>query len=564
MLYQNAYVIDQRKKASYNVDNKNFADAYFPEIFDSLGIRAEKLLPDFSAAELKNIKCLYAGNCNLSSQERTLTEFVKNGGCLILFATEGLAALCGNYEKELLPQDIDIFAVRGYLNGSDFFSRADKEIKLPVVSNIKVITPACDAEILAEIEADGRIVPGITRRSVGKGFVYYFAFSLPQTVWYIRQGKPVTGDFDGDAMWRTLDGIVACRDAVPFTDIYQSMLTDIMEKTYHQPYLFELPVIEENIPDYIMFIPGDDEGASDVQIPAAEEMHKRGLPYHINIMPNEAKDGFNIPRDMITKLRELGTEPSLHYDFLTKNEKPFQQEDIYHQALLYRGYFGEAPCVICNHCLMFAGWAEHARWSSECGIMGGTDKPNGPINPINSYGCAFGTLLPYFVYDDAAHDNQKINYVEIPWALYEPRIYPETEEENKALIRLAIYTAKKSGTPLSVFIHPIYLSQWDTEATLKALDYIVEYTKSDNKEVITVDDFCRWWFDRSAIALLPLSETKYAANSVRPFAVKLDTSVGLQVDGDEIKPETREISGKKWNLFKIPAGNHIIERMEKK
>ncbi|RJS85024.1 hypothetical protein CW702_01665, partial [Candidatus Bathyarchaeota archaeon] len=91
-----AYVYDVDLKIKANKNGMNYWYEYIKEIFDQLGVKARSIsrhsLKD--ASSLEDIDVLIIGDLpegELSNSALdTLTEWVKSGGVLIGFATEGM------------------------------------------------------------------------------------------------------------------------------------------------------------------------------------------------------------------------------------------------------------------------------------------------------------------------------------------------------------------------------------------------------------------------------------------------------------------------------------------
>ncbi len=89
---------------------------------------------------------------------------------------------------------------------------------------------------------------------------------------------------------------------------------------------------------------------------SAREMQRRGLPYHINIMPKDQNGNFVLSKEDVEELHALGCETAIHYNF---TRFPYSPEGHRQQAELYKKAIGDSRGPV-NHCLIQIGTAPDA------------------------------------------------------------------------------------------------------------------------------------------------------------------------------------------------------------
>lgn len=577
----NGYIKDCELSHKRQKNGENDWDSFLPEIADSLGIGMEAVDTPLKEDKLNDLQYLIIGSRDIKAEAVTLKKWVEEGGVLILFAATGTEECTGFLKETIEKQTDDDFTTSAYVSLTPEYAasvyRNEKLKTLPVYSDCVHVEIDKNTEVLAWFHrptlfgldgSDKTEYPAICWKKAGKGIVYYFAFSLPKTLWVLQQGRPVDKDYDGDGYYRTGDGIVLTRAhdlMLPYADIHRAVLRDILSEV-PQPFIYEIPADEEgNTPDFMLHYGGDDEGSDDYQMIASRVMKERNLPYHANLMLNKNGE-FAVTREQFRELKENGTEPSIHFDFFAAR-KFYTREEFDRQLTKYIEAFGEVPKVSVNHVLMWNGWVDHERWCMERGIKADHTKIHKHLmpdyNPINTVGMAFGTTYPHFVYDDYSHGNEKMEFLDIPIGFFEPRVYPETEQQDKARIDNALEMAFMHKAALNIFVHPVYLA---TEpACLAALDYIKERIAQVGYKVIHVnnDFLCDWWYDRSEISVTEVKTGKkscsFTAVSRRPFAVQMKNHTNTYyVNGEEKKARDMDRFAEGWKLYWIPAGTSAV------
>lgn len=577
----NGYVIDRELREKFHEEGQNDWDSYLPELADAVGIRAVEIAAPVTGEKLKGLTYLMIGARNVEKEAEELKKWTEAGGILLLFGSTGTSRLTGFLREQVEKQTDDDFTTSAYISLEKEYAKRvydHPEFKtLPVYSFCVETEVSDEAEVLAWLHrptifgldgGDRTEYPAICKRKLGKGSVYYFAFSLPKTLWVLQQGRPVDRDYDGDGYYRTGDAIVLTRAhdlMIPYGDVYRSILKDILSEK-PQPFIYELPVDEEGgIPDFILHYGGDDEGSKDYQMIASRVMKEKQIPYHVNLMLN-GKGEFAITKEQYEELKQNGTTPAIHFDFFAAR-KFYTREEFDRQLDKYVETFGEVPKMAVNHVLMWTGWVDNERWCMERGIKADQTKIHKHLmpdyNPINTIGMAFGSTYPHFVYDDHAHGNAKMEFIDIPIGFFEPRVCPETEKEDKEQIDRALEMAFCHKATLNIFVHPIYLA---TEpACLAALDHIKEKIKEMGYRVMHVEnDFlCDWWFDRSAIILeeIQRDETSFTfrAESGRPFVIQFKGSGDYFINGEKKRAQAVDRMGADWRVCALPAGENTVK-----
>lgn len=578
----NGYIIDNELKQERLKAGQNDWDSYLPGIADELGIRASAVELPLTAEKLAGLKYLMMGERNMEAESSILKNWVNEGGTLLLFGTTGTGACTGFRGENVIKQTDDDFTTSAYISLTPEYAKNvynNENLKtLPVYSDCVCVETGAQTEVLAWLHrptifgldgGDKTEYPAICAIKCGKGMIYYFAVSVPKTIWVLQQGRPVDRDYDGDGYYRTGDAIVLTRAHdlnIPYGDVYREILKDMFSRI-PQLIIYEMPVDENGqVPDFLLHYGGDDESSDDYQMIASRVMKEKGLPYHVNLMLKQ-EGRFAITKEQYQELKENGTAPSIHFDFFAAR-KFYTKEEFERQLDAYIEAFGEIPKVAVNHVLMWNGWVDHERWCMERGIKADHTKIHKHLmpdyNPINTFGMAFGSTYPHFVYDDYAHENRKMEFVDIPVGFFEPRVYPETEAQDKEQIDRVLEIAYRHKATLDVFVHPIYLA---TEpACLAALDYIKERVAQMQYHVMHVNtDFvCDWWYDRSAVRMIETENgadcCQFETESKRAFALQIKADVDVYyVNGEEKKAKSLNRNGAEWKLLTVPAGKNNLK-----
>ncbi len=568
------------------ISKGNTWNTYMNEIMDQLGISSGMIYGEANLPEiLPRQRCILCTDMTLSEQVvSSLESWVNGGGILIGFQTRGADKLFGIRETGQLKQSDDAFTINGYISiKQKEYLPVEEAYKhtLPVISPIRK-TMVTDATVIGEMldPLSTNIFQGhsnqsaISVKQTGKGFCFYFSYSMAQTLCAIHQGRPVDKDYDQDGMYRSGDGIVltSAHDlSLPYGDYHLYILQYMLDKAGIVSKHF-LPPVKGNITDLLLHYGGDDEAdPHQVQRPAMEFMKSRGLPYHFNIMPKKDLSGFEINKDLYEEIRQNGQECSLHFNFV-KIREFFTKEEFDKQLDLYESYYGSTPVATVNHCFMFRGWTEQARWASSRGIKGDNGRAHTRLmpdpNPVNVFGTAFGTTWPHFVYDDAEHDRIRLPYAYIPVVFYEARVRID-QNRWKDVERLwgILQKAVNNAWTLNMFFHPVYIAK--TPECTEAIDQVLKFIDSNSYQAVHMgtDQVCLWWFDRSESTVKTVRHTQteleleVTAVNKEGLIIRIPEENGFDicfVDQKETMCEKRAITGRNCYLAVIPAGVHQV------
>ena len=254
-------------------------------------------------------------------------------------------------------------------------------------------------------------------------------------------------------------------------------------------------------------------------------------------------------------------------------------EEFDRQVKLYVECFGKLPVCANTHCLRASGWADTARFGARRGLLGENSLIHHrvpPMNPTNLFGAPFGTMYPFFVYDDAAHGNERLVFVSVPIGFYEPggaageESHPlfgkETfrEDEYRRVTELAC----RYGWTLNLFIHPMsFLSkQYRTRETLQCMrDRVNELGARavwHGTDAVTL-----WWHARAGTRLecRPGKREFTAAVAhaggvlVRFLDTGLPAGAFFTLDGRPLAAQRRSRLGRDWLYVLVPQGEHTLK-----
>ncbi len=587
------YVYDEAHCAKCHSSGHNYWFKYIEEIFDEMGLRASKLSRSqlLQPESISRLKFIFIGEVDLSGLEKErLHEWVTCGGTLIGFATGGADDLFGIKRVKRILQADGHFTVTGaYQFNAAIQAKADprydyRAARLFIISDVELVE-ALDGSRVGSFVNAGRYETEyelIVEQRVGSGKTIFLGFDMPKTIWTMHQGRPVDRDWDGDGYYRTGDAIALGRMTdleLPYADYWLLFLEDLLTQV-PQPFVHQLPPSADGeLPDMLLHYGGDDECTPGIQVKASEYMKEKGLGYQMNIMQDKSGK-FAISAEQYKQIKANGHDLSLHFDFFEPHYH-FTEAHLREQLQQYEAAFGETPVATVNHCSMVtAGWTDQARWAAALGMKGDNTRIHSffpPMNPINLFGCGFGTVYPHFVYDDHKHGNDKIEYVYIPILLFEPRIYDQSRELDIARIRDAIERAAHFRWTLNVFLHPIYLvDPKETVHCWPAVEEILRFIEERQYRVLhySTNELCLWWFDRAATSV-HLDSTSRGDSSSLTFTVTTPSSQGVYVklplpdsasetasyklDGISTQGIVQRRNAKKWLMCFVPQGSHDIE-----
>ncbi len=579
-----AYLLSEHARKRHYAHGRNYWDVYLGEIASQLGVPAqEQTLDEFVGATGSNSCPLVLLVGELDGRELTqehvgvLAEWVERGGILIGCATSGLDGLFGNVQVGCIEQQSD-YDRTGYarLRRPSSSPGPDHEkARLPIFSGIRLVN-CTQSEPLADLfDARGVRLPhaAVTARAVRGGAAFYFAFSLPQTVWLLHQGRPVApeGIDVGGVRYCKATGMSLLRDSgakLPYAD---ELLLLVQWMIAHRPvpFIHQLPPHQGRIPDGLMYWGGDDEFIAGCQMWASDWMKRQGLPYHINTLWQDGK--FSLTPQEKSHIEANGHEVSLHYNFIDGNVAPytFGEHDVRRQYDDYRACFGAAPVTSVIHYTLWQGWSEPAQWMCECGALG----DNSFICEFLDYEPAFsaGTALPFFFRTDWRSENRRLAFIEQPITGFEigycrTASGPEDDTIGHTALQRAVDLAVSYHGCINMFYHAYRIRDWAAcrRSILETLSYIKE--KGCHIMHVGNDALTRWWHarDRARIGdyLWREPQVRFTVRSDWPdgVIVRLPTGRGstLTVDGERCPPQSAVEGGIEWTCIVIPCGEHTV------
>lgn len=577
------YLLDEAAREKANRAGNSYWFCYAEELFDNLGVTAHALSEsDLSDTKLDASDFLFIGPDEPGAGCKAAVAKAAGRGCTVVaFGTPGLDDVFGIRTGELLPQPEGPFSLAGYFDVRadklcEYLPVPQKELSLPVFAPVR-LTSADRCEVIADIRYKERLIPGFTKAKDTEA--YYFSFDLTQSIWASRQGKP--GTEGGLVWWRRIADMRITPDdydtKIAYNDYYLYLLQYILAKK-GMPMLHRLPPLADGrVPDFVLFYQGDEDSLPQAER-ASEIMYKRGLPYHINVMPDPETGKYIMTKEEYERIKARGHTIGVHQNFLTDLVK-FSQEGFWYHTSLFEQTYGEKPYSGLTHACYVSGWAELARYQAATGlkaqnIWSAELTPPDDINAFNLCGMAFGTAYPFFFYDDAEHENQRIPLIALPNSYYEPRI-GEGFESGREMIRAYLDDSAFFGRTSAVFIHPHYLlPPYNFELTFAALDEFDRYCEEKGYVPCryTPDQLTRWWHERSASSLSDIRREK--GRTAFTVAVEGDTGmiikipagakdVRVTVDGRPAQNVRKRVEGREWVLIPVTeSGEHAVEIME--
>jgi len=573
------YLWDERLRIDKNRRGENHWFCYITEMFSRLGVGAEAMLVEeaevyrFGAGDM-----LFLGADALpSSVLPNLKKGLNNGMVLVGFGTEDADGLFGiqTVRSQILPEDE--YQTNGYFKifkemQGEYLPVSEIAPPLPIFSPTNWVINKT-ADVFGAIYAGGCIRPGFTKNANA----YYFAFDLMRTLWLSAQGKPVYKSERGLSYTRISDSRITPLDydtSVAYGDYYLYIIQSILH-SLKTPMLHRLPPdANGGVPDLLLFYAGDEDSTPHISARASEIMHGRGLPYHVNLMPCGENLAFVTTPEEFDAIKSRGHELAMHYDMVSYG---FSEENFVKQYRAYLKNYGETTVSTVGHCLAHFGWAERGRYLERLGILGDSCRCAEyavEINDFNLYGFAFGVSYPMFLYDDAASQNRRLEFVDIPIAYYEPRIGSKYTD-GAAKIHKCLDDAAYFGRMINLFTHPHYVADnysYDNTITLAALDEVVRYIKEKGWNVIhsAPDRVCKFWHGRakSKIAGFVPDEGRITCRiecaSEEGLVVRFPAdepmkSADVSVDGKMVRAVFKYADGLFWLMVPIAGmGGHIL------
>lgn len=581
-----AWFLDESLRADANARGLNHWPLYTGEILDGLGVRAHQLSPDDEIPGSVRFLLINPGDID-SMPDRSaekMRRWVESGGTLIGFMAEGLDDVFGirqsgadpHYESWTIGRWM---SMNGDGEAAIYLDESLPATDCPILSPSRNIAVE-EADILACFMDNS---PAITRRAIGHGRAFYFAFDLPRAIWTYRQGRPIIEDIDGDGYLRSGDALIvkeAPTFQVPCADLLLQIIENIIAST-GSPFIDALPPMEGAPSDALFHYGGDDEAREGLQSPMSDIMAGLSLPYHINVMLGQ--DGqFHFSDEDMALYRKRGHEVSIHPNFIhypegVKHPEPIDENEFDRQLKLFLERYGFTPVCFTNHYICASGWADSARFGAKRGLKGENaciHHPSPPMDPVNLFGCPFGTVYPFFVYDDAAHGNERYDFVNIPIGFYEPgspsreRTHPFYEKEpyRPDEYQHVVDMACRGGWTLNIFMHPTHMSNPNSRGR-DALRCMLDRIGELRAWVVHTgtDALCLWWHERSRTEIAEIGDGAWRVATGHPDGITLRFSVNalpknarFTLDGAEIPGENRLRNGREWIYIVIASGQHEL------
>ncbi len=554
------YLYNDQYRRETNESGRNYWYCYITEIMNRLGAGAEPA--ETADMSFSKNDVLFIGPEQPS--EADLKAIARCDGLILIgFAPKNAGPLFGITEEGKIPQPVNDFEINGMFRMTDqkYLPVPRFDAPLPVVSPVSVIK-TCGAEILAFIGEH----PGLTKY----GSAYYFAFNLPQTIWTCSAGKPVTEGRNGFNIGRVCDTRIVPADydtTVAFGDHYIYILQTILAGAGY-PMLHRLPPFEDGtIPDLLLFFGGDDDATSGaMNLEASRIMYERGLPYHMNLMPDINGRFVTTPGEADI-IRARGHELAFHYDFAYRQSREqFTAEGFSEQLKLFTDAFAFLPVCNVGHCLTHHGWAERCRYQTALGVkgdnsrLGETDPAD--INAFGLYGFAFGTSFPFFAYDDFGHENKNLNFTELPINYYEPRL-PDGDGTALQKLHRCIDDAAFFGRTVNFFLHPHYITglYGSNKSVLNAIDETLSFGKKSNYNIICCgpDKLCLWWHARSGSTLSGHGK-RFTVNAAADMIVRIPYTENtgkfpqITANGKNSHYYEKSVDGLNWLMLPVRKG----------
>ena len=584
-----AWVYDRQEHIAANRAARNCWAIYWEEIFDELGLNAERVPPGalhraerlsrYSAVILEGSMARQLDG----SQRKALTHWIEQGGILIAAGAANLDELAGNRAQGHLSQPdgefscAATFALQPYPLTAGIHSPLQPQQRLLAFSEVHLVQPESSVELARLYDPAGQDTgcAALTERRLGRGRIYVFAFSLAQTMWVLHQGRPVDHDYDGDNYLRRSDAIVIRPHSIEvgYADEILFLLQNLLG-AFPTPMIHQLPpAADGGIPDALFHWGGDDEGdGTGVALRASDWMKGRGLPYHINAMPWPS-GRFGLSADDARRIRKNGHDVSIHFNFIDgfPPGTGFSERDVATQAAAFRRDFKQPFVCSVNHWCRWTGYAEPAKWMRQAGGLADnsfTHAGSPPYNPVNLLGFSFGTSFPFWFRDGWAGRNARIEYLEQPVTAYECG-YVGQERADFPTVRKVIDLAAYHHLTMNMFYHPIYIDQFPhcREAIDEALRYLKE--RRIRAVHLSSDGLYRWWDARSQTRLtgvrLAESTLSFTVKTAYPGGVIVKIPIGhravqsVDVNGRYATSETEEHFGQRWLMIAVPAGQTRVE-----
>ncbi len=542
------YYNDTEKHRELNRSGADYTPAYIPIFLKNLGFFAKELLPN-KLQNLKKDDTVIIGADTLDSKKSVL---LANSGCNILAFGTKADNIFPKTERVVTSDRYDI---------AGYFKFCDSDEPLPILSAFDRIIE--NSATLGKIDNTHTAFTAINN-------IYYFSFDLPATMLYSADGKPTLKGENGFSVGRVPDGCVLEQSydySIAYNDSYLRKIEDILHG-FGFASVFALPVTDGKVCDMALYFAGDDDAHSkENDMASAENMFKRGLPYHLNLMPKDDECNFVVSKDDVDKLHAMGCETAIHYDF---TKFPFTLEGHKKQILAYEKEFGKSGGPV-NHCLIQTGTApERYMMQIECGAKYDNNRFQNKVDPddINAFnltGFGFGHAFPRFCMADAKSGNIPLEFCELYMSYYEPRIIKGTREEYEKIEKYLDDSYKYARTS-QLFTHPHYISgktRHNPEYALCALEYAKDYVIKNGWNVwfCAPDALGEWWHRRAKCDISDSDKSGFTVNNKvgQQISVILPYDKNnVAIDGELVTTTQKNIGGRRLILISVDDGIHRV------
>ncbi len=591
-----AIVLDNEVHLRANQQGENYWELYLQEIAHHIGVTPISLEPDELSSIPSHISTILLSRqsgMHLSpASKQSLIDWVHAGGVLVGFAVHGLDDLFGIQTEGVLPQPIDDFTIAGYFElrvhplTREVHPFMFIEQQLLVLSDI-VLFQATDCEEIGHLYSDRHADmyrPLVTWHKHGAGAAGYFGFDLPKTVWLLHQGKALPTIAEGETLLRTA-GLQLLGDnssKIAYAD-EMILLVQNMLAFRPLPFIYQIPPKDGMIPDALFFYSGDEyTGPVEQSIQASNWMASKGLPYHINI----ASELHPMTHAEWEQIQANGHEVSSYIWVKYEGKQLLNAQTIQAQSDKLLERFGTRPGSVLIGSTQWSGGVEPARWLAAAGatadntFVGGRfqalDHPlmNGPF-----FGFGYGTAFPFYFYDDAQHQNARIEILEQPIIGYElghrgSLPDPHTggrETDTLALedIHFAVDMALRYHFVANLFYHPYYIVYCQHCRT--AIEELLRYIQYRGANVLHMANnrvADRWKARRqSSISNLVMTPDSihFATHCAWTDGLIVKLQIGtatpskVTCDGNETTFEIKHEFGGTWLYTAIPNGEHQLK-----
>lgn len=592
-----AYLCEEGLRRKLNQDGRNYWDVYIREISEQLGLCATPLsqYEIEKGDKLRQTTTLFLGRQSgrilTDPARKGLREWVKQGGILVGFATEGLDDVFGITTRHSVEQTPDDYTISGYFylqphrlaQGVHSFLRPDQA--LLIVSDIQIVDSEGSEEVARLHDRKGKDTnhPAVTWQRFGRGYAGYFVFDVAQTIWLLHQGKPVTPDPDRPSPLITADLSVLKENStkVVYADEILFLLQN-MAAQYPVPFVYQIPPEGRKIPEALLYWGGDccGEVSSKDILAASNWMKEQGLPYHVNVFYEENGE-FNLEPEDAKLIHQNGHDVSLHYWFPSK--WPLTEASVREQNDQFFRRFGFKPVCTVNHAGAWTGWIEPAKWMAACGGKAdnsfmGYSSPLPPGRRLNApfFGFGFGTSYPFYFYDDFRNGNRRIDFLEQPIACYElghrgsiPPYFDDKVTSIPDEVHAPVDMAVKYHLVLNMFYHVTYILRYPPcrAAIKELLDYIEK--KGVSVLHMSGDQLWEWWDARSRSTIEEVTVTddrvrfkctcEYTGGMVVKVPLENRAISQATCDGSPTHREIKKEFGRQWVYVPVPSGTHVVE-----